>query len=424
MKHDSLRKYGPEISSIKDVPLPKANLFTLDNGIELYYINEGSQELTKLDVVFEGGRHRESQKTLARSFGSLVKEGTKNHSSEEISAYFDYHGASYNVNSSLDFTTFTLFSLSRFFSDLLPRFSDIIFCPNFPDSELEKYRKNSLEKLLMDKSKNDVMAYRYLTANLFGEGSLYGYNSSIESFQALTRTALLDFHHDMLNHQKCALFLSGRYNLDVLETINTIFGQWNYTTPQPLSYNNPKIEPYVATYDAPNKLQSALRFGQHFGNKNHPDYGNLSFLNNVFGGFFGSRLMKNIREDKGFTYNIYSDIDTMLMDGYFYIASELDGEYVNAALDEIYAEMEILKSEFVDEEELEMNKNYILGNLLNSVDGPFQEIRMVKSAVLNYQDMSDVKKIVDTFLNMTPEIIQETAKKYLNPDSFFQVRVG
>lgn len=421
---NSIRKNGPPIASIRNINLPEYEIMYLDNGIPVYYINQGSQELTKIDVVFRGGRHRESKPSLARTFGSMMKEGTVHTPSENISAFFDYYGATFNCGSSLDHTSFTLFSLSKFFPKLVSQFAEIIFEPAFPIADLDKFKQNSIEKLKMDVSKNEVMAYRYLTSELFGESHIYGYNSTKESFSNIIQDDLHHFHKDMVDYQNCFIFLAGKYEKDLLTSLNNSFGKWNYSGLGKINYT-PGIEsPNQTSYDSPNKLQSAIRLGRHFGSKKHPDYGKLSFLTNVLGGYFGSRLMKNIREDKGYTYNIYSDIDTMLKDGYFYITSELDKEYINPAIDEIFKEMNDLSYNSIPKEELEMNRNYIMGNLLSSLDGPFQAMRLIKSAILSDQSLDEISQIINIYATIDAEELKQTAKKYLNPDDFFRVIVG
>lgn len=424
MQESNLRKYGPPIHNIRQIPLPEFQVIYLDNGIPLYYINQGSQMLTKLDVVFEGGRLAETRKTQSRVFSSLLKEGTKNDSAEKLSSFFDYHGASYSTRASLDFTTITLFSLTRHFSNLLPKFKDIIFDPSFPQKEYDKFIKNSIQRLKNERSKNDIVAYKNLTANIFGEEEVYGYNSTKESYLDLDRNAILDYYQHFLTNQPCTLFLSGSYDQSVIDAINKTLGQFKHNVEWSPSYKN--TDPLIGRYNykTTNNLQSALRIGRHFGDRRHPDFTKLSFLSNVFGGYFGSRLMKNIREEKGYTYNIYSDIDTMLYDGYFYVGTEIAGNNVDKAIDEIYKEMDILKNELISSEELDMNKNYILGNILNSVDGPFQVIRLVKSSILNKQTTEDLQNMIDTFINITAEEVRDTARKYFDQENYTQVVVG
>lgn len=421
---ESIRKNGPPISTIRNIDIPHHEMIKLDNGIPVYYINEGSQELTKIDVVFRGGRHHESKKSLARTFGSLMKEGTAKNPGENISAYFDYHGASFNCGSSLDHTTFTLFSLSRFFPTLLRQFTEIIFEPLFPETELEKFKKNSIQKLKLDLSKNEIMAYRHLTSDIFGESHTYGYNSTKESFTNINRNDLLRFHKNMLEKQPCYIFLTGKYDIKIIEDINELLGKWNYSGNSTILYHSTIRKPLIKYYSSLSNLQSAIRLGRHFGSKRDSDYGKLSFLSNVLGGYFGSRLMKNIREDKGFTYNIYSDLDTMLKDGYFYITTELDKKHVDPTIEQIFKEMKDLRTNPISQDELDMNRNYIMGNLLSSLDGPFQAMRLIKSAILSDQSLDDVQEIINTFANINTEELLNTANKYLNPDEFFQVIVG
>ena len=424
MQDSPFRKTGPPIANIRNIPLPEFQLVTLDNGIPVYFINDGSQKLIKLDVVFEGGRMSETQKTQSRVFGAQLKEGTSTMNSEAQSQLFDYYGATYSASSSLDFVTVSLFTLTKHFEKLISPFHDVLFDPVFPQKELDKFKANSIQRLKNDQSKNDIVSYRNLTSNLFGKEHVYGYNSSEETYNALNRESMLSYYQDVLHKQPCKMFLSGSYDEDVMELINKHFGQWSYKGDAALKYTPGVSIGGSHLYESPNKLQVAIRMGRMFGNRVHPDFAKLSFLSNVFGGFFGSRLMKNIREEKGYTYNIYSDIDTLLYDGYFYIATEMAGEHVENALEEIHKEMDILRNELISPEELDMNKNYILGNILNSVDGPFQAIRLIKSTVLNNQSTDNLQDMIDTFANITAEEVRETARKYLDPADFSRVLVG
>lgn len=424
MQDSSFRKTGPPITNIRNIPLPAYEKVLLDNGIPMYYINDGSQKLLKLDIVFEGGRMSETQKTQSRVFGAQLKEGTSTMNSVELSELFDYYGATYSASSSLDFITVSLFTLSKHFGKLVTPFRDVIFDPIFPPKELDKYKANSIQRLKNDQSKNDIVSYRNLTSNLFGDDHVYGYNSSEETYNALSRASMISYYEDLLGKQPCKIFLSGSYDEEVLELINRHFGQWKYKGDGIQVYESGVSTLGSQHYESPNKLQVALRMGRMFGNRVHPDFAKLSFVSNVFGGFFGSRLMKNIREEKGYTYNIYSDIDTLLYDGYFYIATEMAPEHVENTLEEIHKEMNILCTELITSNELDMNKNYILGNILNSIDGPFQAIRLIKSTVLNNQSMESLQDMIDTFAHITAEEVREIARKYFLPEDFSYVLVG
>ena len=150
----------------------------------------------------------------------------------------------------------------------------------------------------------------------------------------------------------------------------------------------------------------------------------MSFLNNILGGFFGSRLMKNIREEKGLTYNIFSSLDTMLYEGYFYINTDVSPSQIDLTLKEIYKEMDSLRNTLISSDELEMNRNYLLGNLLSAVDGPFQSIRIVKSAILNGESEQDLKQTIDTFMSISVKELKETAEEFLDPSDYIEVIIG
>ena len=226
--NEKIRRNGPPIHSISNVPIPSFTKFTLDNGLPVFYIRQGSQELVKLDIVFKGGRHKEKVKSLSRIFSSVIKEGTLNDDAESLSSFFDMYGASYNSRSSLDYTTFTILSLTKFFPLLIEKFSEIILTPAFTEDEIQKSVENHIRKLALNSSKNEIVAYRQLTEKLFGQDAVYGYNSSEDTYKNLQRSHFFDYHKNMIEEQECSLFLCGQYDEKVEKAINKAFGQWAY----------------------------------------------------------------------------------------------------------------------------------------------------------------------------------------------------
>lgn len=426
MKIDEhIRRNGPPIQSISHIPIPKFTHFTLDNGLPVYYIRKGSQELVKLDIVFKGGRHKEKAKTLSRIFSGVIKEGTINEDAESLSSFFDSYGASYNSRSSLDYTTFTLMSLTKFFPLIIQKFTEIILSPAFAENEIKKFIEINCRKLDLDRSKNEIVGYRMLTEKLFGQDAMYGYNSSKENYRAISKQLLLDYHKNMLEEQECVLFLCGQYDEKVEKAINESFGKWKYSGKDIINYEKafPRKNDRF-NFKSTQEHQSAIRIGRLFGNRKDKAYAQMTFLNNVYGGFFGSRLMKNIREEKGYTYNIFSSLDTMLFQGYYYISTEVSPDLIEPTIKEIYKEMRLLREKELSKEELEMNRNYMLGNLLTDVDGPFQSIRIVKSAVLNGETEEDLERTIQTFVNINSKEIKMIAEQFLDPSDFIEVIIG
>jgi len=174
----------------------------------------------------------------------------------------------------------------------------------------------------------------------------------------------------------------------------------------------------------PESLQASIRIGNRLFNRQHPDSHGLSVLNTLLGGYFGSRLMANIREDKGYTYNISSVVDFMQFDGCFYISTEVGNEFAQLALQEIYREMELLQTELVDEEELLMVQNYLMGNFLAALDGPFNVSEVVKIIVSEELPLSFFREGVQNVRDITAEEIQRLAQIYLQRDNMWEVIVG
>ncbi len=158
--------------------------------------------------------------------------------------------------------------------------------------------------------------------------------------------------------------------------------------------------------------------------RRHPDYNGVYVLNTILGGYFGSRLMANIREKRGFTYNIYSTADAMLHDGCLYVATEVNNGKVKATIKQIFAEMQRLREEPAPVAELEMVRNYLLGMLLNGLDGPLNISDVIKTLVTEELPLDAFDALVHTIRTITPEQLQVLAQRYLQEQDFWVVTVG
>jgi predicted Zn-dependent peptidase len=176
--------------------------------------------------------------------------------------------------------------------------------------------------------------------------------------------------------------------------------------------------------EKPDAIQSAVRVGRLLFNKKDPDYFKFQVLNTVLGGYFGSRLMANIREDKGYTYGIGSGLASLVNGGYFFISTEVGVDVTNNTLSEIYKEIKLLREQPVNNEELETVRNYVLGQFLRSVDGPYSladKFKAIWEFGLGYDYFENYFKAVKT---ITPKEIQELANKYLQEEDLIELVVG
>ncbi len=355
----------------------------------------------------------------------MLKEGTIQRTSAEIAEIIDFYGGTLSTPVSLDTANIVLYSLSKHFDKLLPLVSEILKTPAFPEEELNAYIKNCQQNLKVNLTKTDVVAYREITERIFGSNHPYGYNSSFEMMEQLTRADLEKHFKEQYNVSNCLIIISGKTDEQTLDILDKHLGR-DIPLGKQKKVDIPDLVPTPQQIKIPLKdsVQTAIRIGRKIFNKQHEDYHGFFVLNAILGGYFGSRLMMNIREDKGYTYNIFSAIDAMVHDGYFYIGTEVGNEFVDKTLEEVFQEIKKLQTELIKEEELEMVRSYLLGNMLTFLDGPMNVSDIVKTIVTENLQFTDFQDLVKVIKNITAEEIRHLAQKYLQKEDLWQVIVG
>ena len=419
------RSIQPQIKEITNIQMPDCQEYVLDNGIPVYEVNMGTQEIMKLEIIFKAGRPFEHQKLVARATAAMLREGTVRKKAAEIHEMVDFYGGTLSVPVNLDTSNITLYSLTKHFEKLLALLSEILTEPSFPEEELDIYKNNSRQRLQVDLTKNDVVAYRTVTEKIFGKEHAYGYNSNAEVYNELTRKELLHHFDRNFHAGNCTLVISGKTNSQTIKLLNQYIGK---TLQKKEIIKSSIVEKIIAPQQlkisSPDTLQSAIRIGCKLFDRKHKDYANFYVLNTILGGYFGSRLMSKIREEKGYTYNIFSTIDPMMFDGYFYVGTDVSNEFVKPTIESIYEEFELLKTVPIDEEELKMVRNYLMGFFLTNLDGAFNVAELVKVAKTENLPKNYFSEIVDQVKNITPEELMEQAQKYLIRENMWEVVVG
>jgi len=418
------RTQPPEIHPIDNLNLPMPTIHQLDNGIKVYASNLGSQEIIKLEVLYLAGRPYEHKPLVGRCTNALLKEGSKNYTAAEIAEIMDFYGGTLSTPINLDTSSVTLYSLTKHFDKLLPVFADVLHHPLFPQSELDAFRERNIQRLQIDLAQNDVVAYRDFTEYVYGSDHPYGYNSSEMYYREITRADIVRHYKECFHANNCYVFISGMIDDRCIELLNGYLGQQKSELPKKVyKMAVPVAEPIHKKMKVQGGVQVAVRIGRRLFDRSHPDFTGMYIVNTILGGYFSSRLMNNIREDKGYTYNIFSTLDMMLHDGYFYIGTELGAEFEKPALQEIYKEIELLKTNLVDQEELTMVINYSLGLLMNSVDGAFNVSEVLKTLILEELPITFFDKMIQEVKSITPEKIQALAVKYLDKKDLYEVIV-
>ncbi|HHS95399.1 MAG TPA: insulinase family protein [Phaeodactylibacter sp.] len=421
------RSIAPPICGIEDLVLPTWEKHILGCGIPLYVVNMGTQDALKVDFICFAGRPYETKKMVARATLALLKEGTTGHSAADIAELLDFYGSSLHIPVNLDTSNIELVCLSKHFDIMAGLLAEIILQPTFPEQELENYKENSRQRLQVELAEADNIAYRHITECLFGDDHPYGYNSSPERYAALCREDLILHWKRNYVASRCRIVLSGKVRPEHITRLNDCFGKMPQREAPPPHFPNEekKVLPQKIHIPHQGTIQTAIRIGRRlYMDKRHPDFRGLLVLNTILGAYFGSRLMMNIREAKGYTYNIYSTIDGLCADSYFCIATEVSTDKVEATKIEIYKELQKLCDTLIEKEELEMVRSYMLGNMLSLLDGPFNVGSIIKTMVSENLDEKEFERLADEIRNISPQRLRTLARQHLAPQDMWEVTVG
>lgn len=403
--------------------MPTLSKFQLSNGIPVYLLEGGQQQLVRLDATFPAGRTYEKTKLASVSCMQNLKEGSVHYSSEDISRKLDNLGASMAFPFSFDHINASAVSLSRYFSEVAHIFSDLLIQPSFPEEEFALFRNRILQKLAIESAQNDVQAYRLFTELLFGQDHPYGYNSSEKLYNALDTNSLVAHHQECFGHNNLTLFLSGKPPKDWQRDLDLAFGSWHHEAdPMESSSASEDLVAQKVSLDHQH-AQTAIRLGRKMFSAKHADYPVMVLLNAILGGYHGSRLMKKIREELGLTYGIYSTLESFTYGGYLNISVETDRSNTQQVLEEIQRQLELLQTKLVSEEELRMVRNYLGGFLLSLIDGPFPTIEIMRNAYIENGDPYQLTALYRAIMRIESEELRMAAKKYLSYEDLTQVVV-
>lgn len=422
------RTKRPEIRQIDSIDILSPERLTMPNGVPLQIIRAGEQDVVRFDMLFRAGPWFQSHKLQAFFTHRMLREGTKKFTSAEIAEKLDFYGAWLEISNTLEYVYVTLYSLSKYFAHTLEILESIVKEPAFPEYELNTVASSCNQQFQVNSKKVDFVAHRTLMTSLFGANNPGGRFAVGEDYQ--------DVHPDMLHahHQKCyhsgncSMMLSGKITPDIVELTTQMFGKDTFGKVAPplefISYpieTTTKNQIFVSHEDA---MQSAVKIGGLSISQNHPDYVKLRVLVTLFGGYFGSRLMSKIREEKGYTYGISMGIIRCPETGVMMISTETDNRYVEDLIKEVYREMDKIQNEPIGEGELTIVRNYMLGETCRGFESPFSLADawlFIQTARL---DDHYYKRSLQAISSVTSTELQQLARQYFCKESLKEVVVG
>jgi predicted Zn-dependent peptidase len=286
--------------------------------------------------------------------------------------------------------------------------------------------KKRVRWFMVNREKVQNLAIDKFFESIFGKSHPYGYQISEEDFTTITTLNLSDFHSRYYTPQNMAVIVSGKIHEKTNELLNSYFGKIE---------NGKSIKEYPdklieaeelkkVHIDKTGAVQTAIRIGSATINKRSHDYPGLKVLDSILGGYFGSRLMKNIREEKGYTYGINSSLSSLDLSGYKVISTEVGQKNYQKAVEEIYKEIKLLQTIPVSKEEMSIVRNYMSGEMLRMFDGPFALADSFKSAWEFGLDNSYYYRLAEKIKNIDSDEIIQLANKYYNIDDLYEITVG
>ena len=415
------RTLTPELNEIDQIDFIKPSIFDISSSVKLYSMCEVSNQTSRLDLYFNAGTILGDIGT-ASFVNSLLLSGTNTKTSIEINNEMDSLGAFFESSVSNENALVSIYALKENMLAVLSILKDAIENVAFLEHEVIELVNDRKQKFRIGMEKVSYLAQRSFQQKLFNH-PIYGRIAEESDFENVSISTLKRFHKDNYLHGLTKVVLIGAFSTDEIDEVIDMTGNWAMDA-LPNFDEKCQNEPSKTHVNKEQAVQTAIRVGRMLFNKKDPDFIDFQILNTILGDYFGSRLMTNIREDKGYTYGIGTMVAELTEMGYFLVATEVGGDKKDATLHEIQFEFNRLQTELVSEDELQLVKNYMLGQLLKSADGPYAMMDLFLQVEPFNIGLEYYNQCIESINTITPERIQELAIKYLNWDKMTIVTAG
>ena len=414
----------PPLITPREVDVPRAQRHTLPNGASLYAIPSDDFEVLRFTFVFRAGSSMQYTPFAASATANMLSEGSRDMTARQIAERLDFYGSYFEVNVDRDYVYISFSSLSKFFAPTLEVAEQILLQPLFPEDELRAYCEKRKQALTIERRKVDTVVREIFAEALFGDKHPYGISYPEKDYDTLTRADLESLYCRLYTAENCLVVCSGRIGEEELQGIGALAEKLPHADRSVTAeFPAPRSEAYrfVEKADA---VQSSLRVGRLLFTRTHPDFVGMQVVATVLGGYFGSRLMQNLRGEHGYTYGVGAAMVNFEREGYLGIAAQVGAEVTAPALREIYNEIERLRREPMPEEELSLVKNIMTGEVMRILDGPFGIADVTIENLLCGTDNGVIEENIRRIQAITPAEVQRLAVKYLHREDLTTAVVG
>lgn len=398
----------------------------LTNGIPIHIIEAPGQEVLRIDFVFSAGQWQQAYRLQALFTCRMLREGCQGYSSSAFAERLDYYGAWLELSVAMNRTFVTLYTLKKFFVQTLSLVQRMLFAPLFPEEQFDIVRANNKSQFMVNMQKGSVLAMRALRRSIYGTSHPCGAQTQVEDYERLQLTHVREFYTRYYGSHTCSIYLSGGIDDPVVAQVEMLFGHEEWGKGRTEKKRTFQLSPDSETRHVivqPEAVQGSIRMGCLLMDVKHEDYLPMRVLNTVLGGYFGSRLMKNIREEKGYTYHIASDFVTNTSQVMFVVSCEAFSDKIDKVIDEVRHEMYRLQTEKVSEVELCMVRNYMIGEICRNYEGAFS----LADAYIFMEHLglpqTHIEDTVEAIRTTDASRLQQLAQFYLNPEALHVVVV-
>ncbi len=345
-------------------------------------------------------------------------------SAHQIAEQLDYYGSYFDVNIDRDNVYVSFCSLSKFVNQTLDVAEQIILHPTFAEHEVQNYCAKRKQRLMIEREKVETKAREEFAKSLFGAQHPYSISYHEDEYDNLTRDKIVDIYNTFYRAERCFVVCSGRIGQAELDRIIALASAIPQGGDSPLK-EFPEVEsrPFHIV-ECANAVQSSIRIGRRLFTRSHPDFLGMQIIATALGGYFGSRLMQSLRERRGLTYGVMATMVNFARDGYFAIATQVGVESTREAIEIIMDEVERMRHELMSEEELEMVRRIMVGEIMRILDGPFGVADVTIENILCGDDNSIIASNVRRIERYTSEELLALAQKHLDPEDMVCVVAG
>ncbi len=417
----------PEIitPSPGDTSFPEAA--RLSNGVPVYLLGNGTVDLLRVEFVFQAGQVMEEKHLEASAANAMLTEGTLAHDANAINDLIDSTGAALTHAADKDTAGLVTVTLTRKLEEVMALAQEVLFRPSFPEKEFRMLTERRVQAFHTNRQKTSVIAREAFYEALCGSSNPYGRITKEEDYRSLTTEDLGRFHGKHYRPENMYITVAGREPEQALPVLDRYFAQAGSGIWQKTPVPEPRFDvsgPGFIFREVPGSVQSTVRMGWRGITRDHPDYMELQVATMILGGYFGSRLMRRIREEKGYTYGIHAVAGAFHGIGYITIMTDVANAYRDETLSEIRTEIEKLRNEEVSDDEMTLVRNHLMGEIARMFDGPFAVADAVRG-IIDYDTGADYyTRFADTVKTVTPGRIREIFNTWFRPGEAYEIIAG